>query len=122
MFKNVGNNEVQSIEFTGEKESKVKSMQMSNQGDLIYFRITNKDLARYTSNEDELQHRELLKKCELSEDEIKMHAKFDMQIKLDSGKVFKTTIETDLPVAGISDQGTASGEIIDVNKLIFKRD
>lgn len=122
MFKNVGNNEVQSIEFTGEKESKVKSMQMSNQGDLIYFRITNKDLARYTSNEDELQHSELLKKCELFEDEIKMHAKFDMQIKLDSGKVFKTTIETDLPVAGISDQGTASGEIIDVNKLIFKRD
>ena len=116
MFKNEGENEVQSVEFIGEKESKVKSMQMSNQGDLIYFRITNKDLARYTSNEDELQHSELLKKCEISEDEIKMHAKFD------SGKVFKTTIETDLPVAGISDQGTASGEIIDVNKLIFKRD
>ena len=121
LFKNVVENEVQNLEFVGSKDSKVKSMQMSNQGDLIYFRITNKDLARYTSNDEELQHNDLLKKCEVSEEQTKLHAKFDMQIKLESRKVFKATIEADFPVKGIEENGTSSGEIIDVNKLIFKR-
>ena len=121
MFKNEGENEVQSVEFIGEKESKVKSMQMSNQGDLIYFRVANNNLARYSSNDDEINYNQLLNKAGIKEEELKIQIKFDMQIRLVSGKTFSTTVETEVPINGVVDQGTVSGEIIDVNKLIFKR-
>lgn len=122
LLKNSKENEVEKLEYIGSPESKVKSMQMSNQGDLIYFRIANKNITKYSSNDEEINYNQLLNKAGIKEEELKIQIKFDMQIRLVSGKIFRTTVDTEVPVSGVVEQGTTSGEIIDVNKLIFKRD
>ena len=121
LFKNAYENEVDKIEYVGASESKIKNLQMSNQGDLIYFRYTNKNVGRYTSNDEELNYNELFQKIGMKEEELKVKVKFNMAIKLTSGKIFRTTVDTEVPVEGVVEKGTSSGEIIDTNKLIFKR-
>ncbi len=121
IFKNEDKNKVDKIEYTGAAESKVKQMQMSNQGDLIYFRYTNKNIAKFASNEEELDYSQILKKLGTKEEDLKTTIKFDMTIKLASRKEFKTTVNTQVPIEGIVEKGASSNEIIDVNKLIFKR-
>ena len=121
IFKNVDQNKVEKIEYMGAPESKVKQMQMSNQGDLIYFRFTNKNIAKFVSNDEELNYSEILKKLGTKEEDLKATIKFDMTIKLASRKEFKTTVNTQVPLQGVVEKGTSSGEIIDVNELIFKR-
>ncbi len=121
IFKNEEKNEADKIEYIGAAQSKVKNMQMSNQGDLIYFRYTNKDITKYQTNDEELNHSELLKKAKVKEEDLKTTIKFDLKINLISGKSFKTSVETQVPIEGIVDSGRSSSEINDVNKLIFKR-
>ena len=121
LFKNTEQNEIQKIEYKGAPESNIKKLEMSNQGDLIYFRFTNKDIKEYASNDEELNYGDLLKKAEIPEEDLKATIKFDLTINLVSRKSFKTTITAELPVKGVVEESTASGEIIDVNKLIFKR-
>ena len=122
LFKNVPENEIDKVVYKGESESKVKSMQMSNQGDLIYFRYTNENIATYASNEEELNYNELFKKAGIKEEDLRVKVKFNMAIKLASGKVFRTVVSAEVPVEGIVEKGTTSGDIVDVNQLVFKRD
>ena len=121
LFRNEEKNEVQSVEYMGAAKSNVKGMQMSNQGDLIYFRYTNKNIAQYTTNDEELNYSELLKKANVKEEDLKTTIKFDMKIKLISGKEFNTTVETQVPIEGVVENGTGANEIIHSNELIFKR-
>ena len=121
LFKNSEENEVEKLEYKGAPESNVKKLEMSNQGDLIYFRFTNKDIKAFSSNDEELNYGDLLKKADIHEEEIKATVKFDLIINLVSRKSFKTTITAELPVQNVVEEGTSSNEIINVNELIFKR-
>ena len=121
MFKNVVENEVENITYKGATESNVKKLEMNNQGDLIYFRYTNKDIAEYSSNDEELNYSQLLKLTGIKEEQLKATVKFDLIINLVSRESFKTTITAALPVQNVVEEGTSSNEIINVNELIFKR-
>ena len=75
IFSNTEENLIQSIEYTGAMETDQKSLKISNQGGLIIFRYANDKIAEYASNDEEINHMDLLKKSGVSEDELKAKLK-----------------------------------------------
>ena len=120
-FKNIDENSVKTLEFIGDTESNIKNMQMSNQGDMIYFRYCNKDIAKYEANDEEIKHDDLLKKAGVSEESLKTNLSFDFIINLASNKKFKTRMTLELPINGVVEKGTTSEEKTDFSNLVFKR-
>lgn len=121
-FTNSEENSVEQIEYIGGSTSDFKSLQISNQGDVLAFRYANKNVSSYESNDDEsINHSELLKKSGLQLDDIKSTVSFDITIALDSGKEFKTNISLDVPTQDIIEEGSCSAEITDLSNFIFKR-
>ena len=75
-------NVVNSIEYIGNTESKFKDLKISNQGDLIAFRYTNANIASYENNEEEfINHSELIKKANLTNEDLKCSISFDLTIR-----------------------------------------
>ena len=120
-FKNVEENLVQTIEYKGAMQTDLKKLEISNQGGLIMFRVANDKVAEYFSNEDEINHNELLKKANITAEDLKSKLSMDITIKIESGKEYKANIVLDLPVEGVIENGTSSQEIIDTSNIIFKR-
>lgn len=121
IFKNSESNIVDSLEYTGDMESDLKNMKISNQGGIIAFRCSLDNLAEYKSDDEEINHQELLKKAGLTNEELKTELTFDLNLNLQSGKEYKTTINLELPIGNVVDEGTTSQEITDLSKFIFKR-
>ena len=120
-FKNVEENLVQTIEYKGAMQTDLKKLEISNQGGLIMFRVANDKVAEYISNENEINHNELLKKANITAEDLKSKLSMDITIKIESGKEYKANIVLDLPVEGVIENGTSSQEIIDTSNIIFKR-
>lgn len=120
-FKNVEENLVQTIEYKGAMQTDLKKLEISNQGGLIMFRVANDNVAEYISNEDEINHNELLKKANITVEDLKSKLSMDITIKIESGKEYKANIVLDLPVEGVIENGTSSQEITDTSNIIFKR-
>ena len=120
-FKNVEENLVQTIEYKGAMQTDLKKLEISNQGGLIMFRVANDKVAEYISNEDEINHNELLKKANITVEDLKSKLSMDITIKIESGKEYKANIVLDLPVEGVIENGTSSQEITDTSNIIFKR-
>ena len=122
IFTNKEENIVSDIEYIGEAKSNFKSLKISNQGDIVAFRYSNANVSSYESNEEEtINHNELLKKTNISADDIKAILNFDITIKLESGKEFKANVNLDVPAGDIIDTGSANNEITDMSNIIFKR-
>ena len=112
---------VQTIEYKGAMKTDLKKLEISNQGGLIMFRVANDKVAEYISNEDEINHNELLKKANITVEDLKSKLSMDITIKIESGKEYKANIELDLPIEGVIENGTSSQEITDTKNIIFKR-
>lgn len=121
IFKNKEENIVQNIEYIGDMESNLKQLKISNQGGLVAFRCSNNNLATYISNDEEINHHELLKKSGIIQEDLKTKITFDLLIKLEEGKEYKSTISLDFPVDDVIENGTTSTEITDLKNFIFKR-
>lgn len=121
IFSNSAENASDSMEYDADVEANLKNMKISNQGGIIAFRYAIENIASYEGNEEEINHNELLKKAEISLEKIKSNFRFDLTIKLDSGKEFKTTIPLELPIDNVVEEGVTSKEITDVSQYIFKR-
>jgi len=110
------------IMYTGDLQSDLKNLKISNQGGIVCFRYTNDNVANYISNEvEEINYNELLKICNVSEKNIKSKVKFDLTIKLTDGKEYKSNIVLNVPVENIVETGRTELEITDVSEFIFKR-
>ena len=120
-FSNKEENLVQTIEYKGAMESDIKNLKISNQGGIIAFRCANEKIGEYTSNDDEINHSELLKKAGIKEENLQGKIIFDLTIKLVSGKEYKTNIVLEVPVNGIVENGTTSKEITNLEDIVFKR-
>lgn len=121
VFKNKEENIVESIEYIGDMESNLKQRKISNQGGIVAFRCSNDNLATYTSDEEEINHHELLKKAGIKQEDLQIKIIFDLSIELQAGKEYKTNISLDFPVDNVIEKGTESKEITDLKNLIFKR-
>ena len=112
---------MESIEYKGDMESNLKQQKISNQGGLVAFRCSNDNLAQYQSNDEEINHHELLKKAGIKKEDLETKLTFDLAIKLEERKEYKTTIHLNFPVDNVIEKGTTSTEITDLKKFIFKR-
>lgn len=120
IFKTKEENVVSDLKYSGGMESNLKQLTISNQGGLIAFRCANL-LAEYTSNEEEINHQELLKKIGVTQEDLQAKITFDLAIRLEEGKEYKTTINLQLPTGNVVEEGTTSQEITDLKDFKFKR-
>lgn len=121
LFKNSENNKIEKIEFLGDMQSNVKQLKIANQGGVVAFRYANDNLAEYKSDEEVINHNELLKKANISEDDLKAKLKFILTISLKSGKEYKANVSIDTPIEGIIEKGTTHLEKTDLKDIVFKR-
>ncbi len=121
VFKNKEENIVESMVYEGDLESNLKQRKISNQGGIVAFRCSNNNLADYKSNDEEINHHELLKKAGVQQEDLAIKLTFALTIKLEEKKEYQTTIQLDFPVDNVIEKGTTSREITDLKKFIFKR-
>ncbi len=121
IFKNQEQNAVQSLEYQGDIESNIKQLKISNQGGIVALRCSLDNLKDYQSNEEEINHQELLKKAGIGQEELNTKLTFDLTLKLENGNQYKTTIHLDFPVGNVVEEGTTGTEITDVKDFVFKR-
>ena len=112
---------IQSLEYTGDVESDLKNLKISNQGGIIAFRCSNNNVTKYQSDEEEINHSELLKKAGITEEELKINLTFNLTITLESGKEYQAEIKTELPTGNVVEEGNTSTEITDLKDVVFKR-
>ena len=120
IFENKEEYKCEEITYNGEQSTNIQRLQISNQGGIIAFRSSIQDLGNYTSNDNEINYDELLKKIGIKYDEIKSTVSFDIIISLESGKEFKATKKIVIPVENIIEAGKSSKEFTDLG-LVFKR-
>lgn len=121
IFSNVDENIVKNLKYEVAENVDMKEMQITNQGGIMVLRCSNCDIANYIANDEEINHNELLKKANVSLEDLKINIKFDFSIKLNSGKIYKATIPLELPVEDVIEKGTSSNELTDMSKYVFKR-
>ena len=122
MFINATENEITEITYKGELESNIKQQKISNQGGIVAFRYGINNLSQYISETDEqIDHSQLLKLTNITQQDLKTNLAFDITIKLRSGKKYKATINLDVPADEIIEKGTVGKEITELDNIIFKR-
>ena len=121
IFSNVDENIVKNLKYEVAENVDMKEMQITNQGGIMVFRCSNCDIANYVANDEEINHNELLKKANVSLEDLKINIKFDFSIKLNSGKIYKATIPLELPLEDVIEKGMSSKELTDMSKYVFKR-
>lgn len=120
-FANTQENLVQKIEYKGAMESDIKNLKIANQGGILVFRYANDKVAEYISNDEVINHSELLKKANVKEEDLKAKLSFDLTIQTESGKEYKANIPLDMPITGVVEKGTSAIEITNLDNIIFKR-
>lgn len=122
VFKYKDEDIVQNLEYVADTKSDLKNLKVSNQGGIVAFRCSNNNIVEYKSNDEEINHGQLLKKANVTQDKLKFKLTFDLIISVNSGQSYKATITLDLPTGNIIDEGTSSTEITDMSEIIFKRE
>ena len=121
IFKNDDKNIVSEIIYSGAMESNMKNLEISNQGGVIAFRASYDNLAEYKSNEDEINHQQLLQKMGITTEQLKGKLTFDFIIETESNRKYITNISIDIPVRDVVTDGITSTEITNMDDFIFKR-
>lgn len=122
MFINATENEITAIIYIGELESNIKQQKISNQGGIVAFRYGINNISQYISEADEqIDHSKLLKLTNVLQEDLKTNLSFDITINLRSGKKYQTTINLDIPVDEIIENGTVGKEITELDNIVFKR-
>jgi len=112
----------ESLTFAGAKSSNEKNLEIGSKGGKILIRIANVGVADYISDEtNEIKHDgTLLALTQTNTDDIKFSVQFDLIIIID-GIRYKGKVKIDLPIGNISEKGTETQEITDLDYVIFKR-
>ena len=121
IFKYNDKDVIQSLEYIGDVESDLKNLKIANQGGIIAFRCSNNHVTKYQSDEEEINHGELLKKAGITEEDLKMNLTFDLTIKLESGKEYQAEVKIELPTGNVIEEGSTSTEITNLEDVVFKR-
>ena len=111
------------LRYKGASQSNEKNLEIGNQGGSISMSLCNTELGIYESNsETEVKHDgSLIKKMGIANEDMKFKVSFDFVIELEN-KSYKTTIVLDLPYGNITEDGTASHVITNLDQFIFKRE
>lgn len=122
MFINLPENEITDITYYGELESNIKEQKISNQGGIVAFRYGINNISQYVSETDEqINHSQLLKLTNITQEDLQTNLTFDIIINLNSGKKYQAPISIDIPTDEIIEKGTVGIDKTDLKDIIFKR-
>lgn len=101
----------------------MKSLEIANNGGVLGFRASVEDLGSYVSNESaEITYDgRLLSNLGLKIDEIKFNISFDLIITTSDNISYKGTLNLDMPIDTVIEEGTSQKEITDFSNIVFKR-
>lgn len=110
------------LTYNGANENNEKTLSVANQGGTILFRIVNKNISEYQSNdEDEIEYNgKLLQKSNTGLENTKITISFDIIIQTDANK-YKGKITLNLPSGDIIEEGVTRQTIEDFEDIVFKR-
>lgn len=111
------------IEYKGSAIDDLKLLEIANQGGVIGIRIATEEIGQYISDSDSeiIYNSSLLSKTGISEEEVKFSISFDLIIQVESNTKYKGTINIELPVEGLIQNGSSKKEITDFSDIVFKR-
>lgn len=108
-----------SLKYNGGNEDNTKTLTIGNQGGTILFRIVNKNISEYVSEEDDEIKLDgsLLSKTNVTLEEVKFTISFDVKIET-LNNTYIGNISLELPVGDITTEGVCKKNITNV---VFKR-
>lgn len=111
------------IVYTGGVIDDLKSLEISNNGGILGFRVAVEELGNYISNEDEeiTYDGKLLSNLGVTVPEISFDMSFDIIITTSENISFKGTINMNMPIDTVIEEGSSSKEITDFSNVVFKR-
>lgn len=111
------------FEYRGSTIDNMEKQEISQDGGMIAFRISNQEIGEYIANEgDQIQYNKtLLEKAGIDEKNLEFTIELDVTIQLDENEKYKGTIKFDLPVDSFEQRGIIDKEITDFSDVIFKR-
>ncbi len=110
------------LKYIGSDSGSINNLEISNLGGTILIRFCNENASRYTSNEgDQILHDgTLFSKTDITKEQLNAKAQFDIIIETEQGVKYRTTVDIDLPVGNIFEEGTTTTRL-NTDKLILKR-
>lgn len=111
------------IEYNSGKYDNLENLEVSMQGGVIGFRVSNEDIENYKSNDEtEIKYDgTLLAKTGTVYEDIKFKISFDLIIETKSNLKFKGNIELEMPLEELLSTGRGTIEITDLENIVFKR-
>lgn len=111
------------IVYQGSAIDDMKSLEIANNGGVLGFRFALDDLGNYISNENQeiIYDGNLLKNLGISLEEIKFNVSFDIIITTSDDINYKGTINLDMPIDTIIEEGSSHKEITGLENIVFKR-
>lgn len=111
------------ITYTGGTIDDLKSLEIANNGGVLGFRLSIEELGSYVSNEAEeiTYDGKLLSNLGINIEEIKFNVSFDVIITTSDDISYKGTINLDMPIDTVIDEGSSNKEITDFSDIVFKR-
>lgn len=112
-----------SITYTGAAIDDLKSLEIGNNGGMLGFRFSLENLGTYISNENQeiTYDGKLLSNLGIKIEEIKFNVSFDILITTSEDITYKGTLNLDMPVDTVIEQGSSNKEIADFSSVVFKR-
>ncbi len=117
-----------SITYSGDSQTSLKELTISNQGGTISFRSCVRDIGEIAVNAEESGKEigysndgTLLEKAQITIPEIRYNIGFDIIIELTDGKMYKGYVNISLPIEDVEKNGVRGVEQADIEKVIFKR-
>lgn len=121
MFNNIQELEVKELIYSGDLESNVKQLKISNQGGLIVFRCAKDKVSQYLAdNVTEVNYNQLLQMTNVSKEDLKINISFDIEIKIVNKKTYQATVSLELPTGDVITNGRTNLEITDLEDIVFK--
>lgn len=110
------------LTYKGAEEDNNKNLEVGNQGGTIVFRVANRNVSEYVSNDDgEISYDgTLLKLGGVEENDLKFKISFELIITTNNAK-YKGKIKLDLPTGNITQEGVSKLHQTEFDNIIFKR-
>lgn len=112
-----------SITYQGGTIDDLKSLEIANTGGILGFRCSLENLGKYVSNENTeiIYDGNLLKNLGIEVDELFFNLGFDLIITTSDNISYKGTLDLDMPIDTIIEEGSSNKEITDFSDVVFKR-
>ncbi len=112
-----------SLTFNGGSSTNLKTLSIANQGGNIAFRVVNRNVSEYVSNQDDeiAYDGSLLNKTNVNMEELKFSISFDIVIETEDCK-FRGNKTLNLPCENIENDGVSKITDPNCTDIIFKRE